>query len=406
MVATRRSQKATNGTESGDQKVQTSMDNFTQSNDNDNDNTAETNGRKKRIVEGTEGKSAKPTTGDEKDSTAEKELEHKPPHGKEESALDEVKADTDDVKASAQEEQEQKTTEISQNQDSIIEDSERASAIPSSILEKGIIYFFFRGRVGVEDPSGIEDVARSYFVLRPLPLGAKIGSGPLEDQGNARLLALPKKVWPKSKRDRFLVFVDRAGVSVGELREQMGGEDRATKTVGTSHAPASTPIAEGVYAITSTGRESHLAYQLTVPSSISEVQEELGLNSKGSFVCSVKNPDAPSPANASIGNPAKYPEDIQKKFRGLRWMPLEPELLDYEGAQMLIIGEAQGEFGEAVEEQSKDERDGGKEKPVEEMEKLGEEDHDRVEGLKEDDPIWAYRRKSIHTCKQHGRAFG
>jgi hypothetical protein len=141
----------------------------------------------------------------------------------------------------------------------------------------------------------------------------------------------------------------------------------------TSHTPASTPIAEGVYAITSTGRESHLAYQLTVPSSISEVQEELGLNTKGSFVCSVKNPDAPSPANASIGNPAKYPEEIQKKFRGLRWMPLEPELLNYEGAQMLIIGEAQGELGKAVEEQSKDEKDGEKEKPVEEMEKLGEE---------------------------------
>lgn len=32
-----------------------------------------------------------------------------------------------------------------------------------------------------------------------------------------------------------------------------------------------------------------------------------------------------------------------KKFRGLRWMPLEPELLDYQNTQFLIIGE--GEFG-------------------------------------------------------------
>ncbi|KAM3072153.1 hypothetical protein ACMFMG_008610 [Clarireedia jacksonii] len=386
MVATRRSQKATNGAENGDQKVQTTMDDFTESSNHndsndDNDTSIETNGRKKRIIEGSEGKSAQPTTTSENNSTADKELEHKPPHGKEENALDQVKSDPADVKASAPKEQEPKT----HNPDSIIEDSERASTIPSSILEKGIIYFFFRGRVGVEAPSGIEDVARSYFVLRPLPLGAKIGSGPLEDRGNARLLALPKKVWPKSKRDRFLVFVDRAGVSVEELREQMSGEDRATKTAGTSHTPASTPIAEGIYAITSTDRESHLAYQITIPSSLSEVEEELGLNTKGSFVCSVKNPEAPSPANASVGNPAKYPEGIQKKFRGLRWMPLEPELLDYEGAQMLIIGEGQGELGRAVEEQK---RDAGKEKPVEEMEKLGEEDHDRVEGLK-DDPVFA-----------------
>lgn len=54
-------------------------------------------------------------------------------------------------------------------------------------------------------------------------------------------------------------------------------------------------------------------------------------------------------------------------------MPLEPELLDYEGAQMLIIGEAHGELGKAVEEQKKDEKNEEKEKPVEEMEKLGEE---------------------------------
>ena len=38
------------------------------------------------------------------------------------------------------------------------------------------------------------------------------------------------------------------------------------------------------YAITSTGRESHLAYHLTVPSSIGEIQKELGLNEKGRYV--------------------------------------------------------------------------------------------------------------------------
>ncbi len=76
--------------------------------------------------------------------------------------------------------------------------------MPSTILEKGIIYFFFRGRVGIEEPQGVQDVARSYIVLRPLPLGAKLGEGPLEDLGNNRLLALPKKVLPVSHRDRFM----------------------------------------------------------------------------------------------------------------------------------------------------------------------------------------------------------
>lgn len=80
--------------------------------------------------------------------------------------------------------------------------------------------------------SGVEDIARSYIVLRPLPLGAAIGSGPLEDTGNARLLALPKKVLPKSGRDKFLVFVEKASSSVKDLREQFSGNEYATQTVG------------------------------------------------------------------------------------------------------------------------------------------------------------------------------
>ncbi|KAG4433190.1 hypothetical protein IFR05_011325 [Cadophora sp. M221] len=308
----------------------------------------------------------------------------------EKNAFDEVKDDTGNVKQAAIEEQETISKEIdNNNNNSIVEDDKREAAIPSSILEKGIIYFFFRSRVGIEEPQGIEDVARSYIVLRPLPLGAKLGEGPLEDSGNARLLALPKKTLPRSRQDRFLVFVEKPSATVKDLQEQFSSNEYATKTSGTSHTPSATPFAEGIYAITSTGRESHLAYHLTVPASIGEIQKELGLNEKGSFVISAKNPNAPGPANATLDNPASYPEDIQKKFRNLRWMPLEPELLNYQNTQFLIIGEGMGEMGKAVEEMSKDAKDNEKEKPIEELEKLEEEDHDRVEHLKGDDPVFA-----------------
>lgn len=40
--------------------------------------------------------------------------------------------------------------------------SKREEAMPSNILEKGIIYFFFRGRVGVNEPSDVNEIARSY----------------------------------------------------------------------------------------------------------------------------------------------------------------------------------------------------------------------------------------------------
>lgn len=119
------------------------------------------------------------------------------------------------------------------DQSSILQDKAREEAMPSSILEKGIIYFFFRGRVGVEDPKSVDDIARSFIVLRPLPIGAKIGEGALEDTGNARLLSLPKKVLPKSQNDRFLMFVDKPRSSIKDLKENfVSGSDYATRTAG------------------------------------------------------------------------------------------------------------------------------------------------------------------------------
>lgn len=106
------------------------------------------------------------------------------------------------------------------------------SRVTSSILEKGFIYFFFRGRVGVEEPQGIQDVARSYIVLRPFPLNAKLGKGLLDDSsGNVRLLVLPKKMLPKKPRDRFFAFVESVS-SIKDLQQKFSSEEYATKTTG------------------------------------------------------------------------------------------------------------------------------------------------------------------------------
>ena len=86
--------------------------------------------------------------------------------------------------------------------DAVEEDKEREKATSSTVLEKGIIYFFTRGRVGTENPESVQELQRSYFVLRPLPDGAKITDGAIQDVSNNRLIGLPKKVWPKSGADR------------------------------------------------------------------------------------------------------------------------------------------------------------------------------------------------------------
>lgn len=197
-----------------------------------------------------------------------------------------------------------------QTKENAVEPGAREEETPSSILEKGIIYFFFRSRVNVEEPRDTNDIARSYIVLRPLPHGAKVGEGPIGDDGNCRLLALPKKLLPLSGKDRFLVFVEKAEASFKELKDDfVSASDYATKTAGTSHTPAATPIGEGVYAITATGRESHLAYILTIPSELGEVQRDIGLRERGSFVTSIKNPEQKGPPNTGLPKGPDYPKE-------------------------------------------------------------------------------------------------
>ncbi|GKT47511.1 uncharacterized protein ColSpa_07692 [Colletotrichum spaethianum] len=257
------------------------------------------------------------------------------------------------------------------------------SKVPSNILEKGIIYFFFRGRVNTETTEEVDDIARSYLILRPVGTDSKLGDGPIGDAGNTRLLALPKKVLPESGKDRFMVFVEKSGTSFKELKEQfLSGADNETKA-GTSHSPSATPAGEGVYVITTTGRETHLAYMLTLPSDLGEVQEELGIKEKGSFILSTKNPYKSGPAYASLPETPDFPDKIKEQFRDLRWMPTKPEHLDYVNSQVLMIGESSG-IEKAVEPKKKDVK-AGKDDPEEVLQEMEDEDTKRMEHLSGDD---------------------
>ena len=62
-------------------------------------------------------------------------------------------------------------------------------------------------------------------------------------------------------------------------------------------------------------------------------------------------------------------------------MPLKPHLLGYENTQFLLIGHREDALEKAAAQPEQDE---GKEKetPLEELEKLEEEDEGRVEGLR------------------------
>lgn len=227
----------------------------------------------------------------------------------------------------------------------------------ANVLEKGIIYFFFRGKMNVDDPADMEDVARTFIVLRPIPPACHLEEGiegekgvkkeetgeqgdeakkeqeqkqqqqqddkpralPKGGEKKCRLLILPKKTLPASPKDRFVSWVEKAGTDIETIRNSFKGEEHQTKTRGLRHTPGVTPFAEGVYAITSNGPQagagshrtsgaSHIAYMLTVPNEMTQVQIDFGLEDKGSFIAQVKNPSYKGPRFAPSRAPEYPPE--------------------------------------------------------------------------------------------------
>ncbi|WEW59907.1 hypothetical protein PRK78_005389 [Emydomyces testavorans] len=250
----------------------------------------------------------------------------------------------------------------------------RQEEVPSNILEKGVIYFFFRSRVGTEAPDSVQDVARTFMVLRPLPRDAELGKGPIGDDANCRLLVLPKKQLPTSSRERYMGFVEKARTTLKTIKESFLGSEYETKTKGVQEVPSATPLAEGVYAIISTDRSSHLAYILTIPGDPSEVQTDFGLSKKGSFIVSSKNPKFAGPATARLPKGPEYPQERLPR------PPLGPI-----GADFLMIGEAQGELGKAGTTKDKAT---GEEEAGEELEQLQQENEVRASPLGDDHAVF------------------
>ncbi|KAB5559946.1 hypothetical protein GE09DRAFT_1115049 [Coniochaeta sp. 2T2.1] len=361
---------------------------------NGGDDTTATAGTKHELADKNDQKTAKKQktleetvdNGNDKSGAKKEEKAIDQPKAKQTKEDDEPKAKTTPKKAKVEAEGEEKDDEYKAEVNGKKDDSatktddkstsksdDKPSDTSLSILEKGTIYFFLRGRVNVPSPTSISEIARTYILLRPNTTSTK-----------ARLLAVPKKTLPTSGRERWISFVEKTSLSLSDLQSSfLEGNEYETKTRGTQHTPAARPEGEGVYAIISKGRESHLVYLLTRPKELGEVQVKLGLKERGSWVVTTRNPEFPPPGGAGrLPEGPEFPEEVKKDFRGLRWAPTKPSHLDVEGAQVLLVGESSG-IEKATEAPESEEKGG--EDPKEELEELAEEDEKRMESLGEDD---------------------
>ena len=197
------------------------------------------------------------------------------------------------------------------------------------VVEQGDIYFFYRPKVETDQAAGLEDVQRFHIVLRP------------HGRQLFRLITIGRKRLPDiGEHERTWGFVDMVAASAREIERALREQTYETKTRGTRTRPAARPAGEGVYAFVRAGNKLFLAYQLELPRKPGEVQQELKIPPAGSFAISIKNPEASTPPGVGLRKEeeADYPKSLQREFRGRRFATEDIRLLDYPGAEFVIVG--------------------------------------------------------------------
>lgn len=200
----------------------------------------------------------------------------------------------------------------------------------TEVLEQGNIYFMYRPRVEEDDPDDIGDLERFFIALHP------------EGEKRYRLIAIGGKRVPEIERhERSWGFIDMVSEDPAKIEETLQEHTYSTKTRGERTQPAARPAGQGAYAIANVdGNNMHLLYALELPEQSDEVQRELQIAPEASFALSVKNPEKGSPQATGLREErqAKYPKQVQELFRDRRFDQEHPELLDYEGAEIVLVG--------------------------------------------------------------------
>ncbi|TVP54173.1 MAG: hypothetical protein EA349_12115 [Halomonadaceae bacterium] len=200
----------------------------------------------------------------------------------------------------------------------------------SRLLEQGEVFFFYRSKVNQAEIAGLDDVQRFYLILVP------------DHQGLARLFVVGKKHLPDIIRDRP-VAATREWVmnTLTERPDKVGEALRPivyqTETRGEQHEGEAIPAGIGRYALFERKGSTRLGYRLTQPETPGPAQKALGILPESSLVISVRNPDVEVPGFPD-DKPA-YPQSLQDKFAHKRWINVDdPRLLNYEHAQLLLVG--------------------------------------------------------------------
>jgi hypothetical protein len=225
----------------------------------------------------------------------------------------------------------------------------------SEIIEEGDIFFFYRPKVGAEEVEDVKDVQRFYMVISP------------EDSNKYRLLLVGQKQLPEivegksTSEEKNWALNILTTSSPNNIQKELMPAEYTTETRGKRRLAAATPTGEGKYVIVKHDNHTELAYILELPEIPGPSQREFEIKKEASYIISVKNPDVKVPGFASSKKNPEYPKSLKEKFGDRRWINVEdPELLNYENTQILLIGarknDIEEELGVDIDEEKETER--------------------------------------------------
>jgi hypothetical protein len=209
----------------------------------------------------------------------------------------------------------------------------------AEVLERGNIYFVYRPKVEQTSAAGLEDVQRFFLIVSPF------------GKARYRLLVIGRKRLPAitADQERNWAFVQKVAGEPEDIEDELDQMTYSTATRGERHLAPARPAGEGVYAIARHDDHTHLAFALELPERPGDVQKELNIPREGSYIITVKNPDAGAPPGAGLSEEdrAELPERLRERFHGRRFIPVDPpDFLDREGAEFVLIGADEDVFEE------------------------------------------------------------
>ena len=210
----------------------------------------------------------------------------------------------------------------------------RIRAKKEKIVEHGDIFFFYRPKVGTEEVKDIENVQRFYMVTSP------------ENSNTNRIFLIGQKQLPEitegrsSSEERNWALNIATSSDPEEIRKEFLPAEYETETRGTRRIGAAVPVGEGKYSIVEHEGHTELACILEIPEVPGSSQKEFQIKKEASYILSVKNPDIQTPGySAFLERKPSYPSSLKQKFGDRRWINVDdPDLLNYENTQLLLIG--------------------------------------------------------------------